>query len=109
MLDSFFSDRELVEFAKNIGRKLPFSVSSLQKDRCNGCLGGIPHRKIGGKAIYVPREVFHFLDNLVVIRFCWVASKTRQGTSTKRERVEAAARGVTVRELRTNGGCNAPK
>ena len=104
LLDAFVTDRELISIADRIGRKLPFSVSSLQKDRCTGCLGGVPYRRIGGKAIYVPQQVFEFLDRIEIAQPRVTAMAKKQGASTKRERVDAALRGISVRELRANGG-----
>ena len=104
---NYFSDRQLIEFAKRVGTPLPFSLSSLQKDRGSGCLGGVPFRRVGGKVIYVPTDVFNFLNGLEIVRPRTTIVVQKRGSSSKRERVEAASRGITVRELRAKGGQDA--
>lgn len=90
----------MFEFCESNGMKLPFSKSSLQKDRINGCLGGIPYRKIGRKVFYIPAEVLAFLDALPVCRSMGSVEKASFGTSTKVERVLASRKGLSVAELR---------
>lgn len=98
----FLSDAELVA-----QYKLPFSLSSLRKDRIDGRLGGIPYRRIGGACVYTPDEVLHFIASQPIVRptrhpalVATDSNKPKRGKPRKFETVEASRRGITVREFR---------
>lgn len=65
---TYLSAAALVVQLKERGASLPFSRSSLEKDRMTGCLGGIPFRRVGGLCIYDPDEVLAFIAGLPVIQ-----------------------------------------
>lgn len=58
------------------------SVSSLSRDRRNGCLGGIPYIEIGGRIVY-PIEIV----------FQWFNEKTKRGHLDKSSDIEVVRRG----------------
>lgn len=94
-------------FTEERNAPLPFSISSLQKDRLTGCLGGIPFRRIGGIVLYCPEEVSNFLSAQPVIQpqrhaVLSAAATNRRGKPSKSESVEAARRGLTVPQLRAS-------
>lgn len=111
----FLSDSDLVTHCQSIGNPLPFSLSSLRKDRIDARLGGLPYRRIGAALlVYDPDEVLAFLAGKLVIQpqrhpALAAAKPARRGKPNKTETVEAARRGITVPELRaqqTIAGCN---
>jgi hypothetical protein len=105
----FLLDSALIEHFNSINQPLPFSRSSLRKDRITGCLGGVPFRRIGGLCYYTPDDVIGWLAGHQIIQpqrhpalAVLSAKKTtgRRGKPSKIESVEAARRGITVPELR---------
>jgi hypothetical protein len=88
----FLSDAELIKYCHDIGRPLPFALSSLQKDRKDGRLGGIPYRRIGKALIvYSPDEVFAFLfDSPIIQATPRPAPKAQPGRPTKSQSVAKA-------------------
>jgi hypothetical protein len=62
------SVKKLFPYFENVlGESLPFSVSSLNKDRADGRLG-IPYRRLGGAILYSPVEVQQFLQGLPALQ-----------------------------------------
>lgn len=99
----YLSAEKLVAHFKKLGTPLPFSLSSMNKDRITGCLGGIPHRKIGGLCFYCPEEVLSWLAGLPIVQPLRhpALPVRRRGKPMKKESVEAARQGITVSELRS--------
>ena len=64
----YLSSADLIARFKKVGAPLPFSRSSLDKDRLTGCLGGIPYRRIGALCLYLPDEVLAWLSELPIIQ-----------------------------------------
>lgn len=106
----YLSDSDLIKHCQNIGSPLPFSVSSLRKDRLDGRLGGVPFRKIGGAVIYCPLGVFEHLAGQQVIQpkrhpAIQIKPAGRRGRPKKTETVLADKLHISVPELRLmNGG-----
>lgn len=104
--DIYFSDSDLILHCKKKGCQLPFSLSSLRKDRLDGRLSGVPYRKVGGAIIYCPREVFEHLAGLPIIqqkRHPALQAKPagRRGKPKKTESVAAQRAGFSsVKEYR---------
>lgn len=95
--------------AREIARRLGVSLVQVNRDRRDGRCGGIPFVKVGARIIYPPRAVEEWLLSRVersVVRQAeqTCANKKRRGAPTKSERIEAAARGITVPELRQEAG-----
>jgi hypothetical protein len=99
----FFSDCELIQHFNKLDAPLPFSLSSLRKDRITGQLGGVPYRRVGGSCIYNPKEVTDWLCGRPIIQPGRTTKTVRKGAPTKAERVEAERRGISVKELREGG------
>ena len=103
----FLKEKELFIYCIKIGTPLPFSLSSLQKDRLDQRLGGIPYRRKGGIR-YLPSEVFACLHSHPVIQGSQntVAGKSKKRITkpTKEESVSARRAGITVAELRARNG-----
>jgi hypothetical protein len=104
MFQLFLCGRDLVAHCQTIGKPLPFSLSSLEKDRGDGRLGGVPYRRLGGAIIYNPDEVFAFIAGQPIIQpkrhATSSGAKAKRGKPSKAESVEAERRGFTVRQLR---------
>jgi len=98
----YLPDSDLLDHCRTIGTKLPFSLSSLRKDRMDGRLG-VPYRRVGGMCLYNPQEVLLWLAGKPIVQPKPSPSTASIGASTKAERVEAKRRGVTVKELRKGG------
>jgi hypothetical protein len=99
----YLSSADLIARFKKVGAPLPFSRSSLDKDRLTGCLGGIPYRRIGALCLYLPDEVLAWLSELPIIqsqRHPAISAVRRRGKPTKIESVEASRRGLTVKQFR---------
>lgn len=99
----YLSAADLVDHFKNLGAPLPFSRSSLEKDRLTCCLGGIPYRRIGGLCVYHPQGILDWLAGLPIVqpqRHHALPASGRRGKPTKQESVEASRCGMTVKELR---------
>lgn len=96
----YLTDLQLIEHRQNIGAPLPFGLTRLRQDRKNGCLGGVPHRKMGGKLLYDPDEVSRFLNGLPIIQAKPPKTATKTGRPSAAESAEAARRGITVQQLR---------
>lgn len=94
-------DHELLAYCRDNGEPIPFSLSSIRKDRLDFRLGGLPHRRIGGKTLYNPTEVQAFLAGQPIVQSQVKAASGRTGRPTKAEQVEAERRGLSVRELRS--------
>ncbi len=90
----FLSDAKLITHCRNAGTPLPFGLSSLQKDRIDARLGGVPFRRIGGKAVYFPPEVFAFLAGQPIIQAVRsdinIKPRPRPGRPTKASQVAKA-------------------
>lgn len=103
----YLSAADLVAHFKKLGVPLPFSRSSMEKDRLTGCLGGIPYRRIGALCVYLPEEVLSWMAGLSIVqprRHSALPAAGRRGKPTKIESVEASRRGITVKQLRAAGG-----
>jgi len=61
------SDIHTHAYLQAIGNPCPHSVSTLRKDRSNGCLGHLPYYKIGGLVRYCPDDVIRFFSEQAVI------------------------------------------
>jgi len=97
------SASDLILHFKARNEPLPFSISALEKDRINGCLGGIPHHQIGKKKVYNPVEVTQFLSILPVIRakpIQPIDQPKKLGRPGAAERLLAQSLGVTIRDIR---------
>lgn len=97
-------ESELFQYFVEIGKPLPFSLSTLQKDRLDGRLG-VPYRPLGGGIFYAPHDVENWLSGapkVVPHRQCTTSKNQnlKRGKPLKSESVEAARLGITVRELR---------
>lgn len=102
------SDRALVEHFKNTDEPLPFSVSSIRRDRYHGTLGGIPFHPVGGKKLYSPNEVRKHIANLPARRAkapvaILSPGMKKRGAPKKLERIRASELGITVSQLRAMG------
>ena len=102
----FLTDTQLLHHFISRGTALPFSLSTLRKDRINARLGGIPYRKIGGNYIYTPDIVLSFLAGIPIVQPSRSpsATKSKRGAPTKHEVVTAARLGISVSEMRKSGG-----
>lgn len=85
------SVKKLFPYFENVlGESLPFSVSSLNKDRTDGRLG-IPFRRLGGAILYCPKEVQQFLDCLPALQPKSEAPPhKKRGKPTKKESLRRA-------------------
>ena len=86
----FLSDIGLINFFIEIGLPLPFSLSTLRKDRIDGRLGGIPFRKIGGLVVYTPGEVNSFLAGQVITQPARLRARVTPKKNKKRSKKEKA-------------------
>lgn len=103
----FLLDSALFLYFVSIGAPLPFSLSSLRKDRVDGRLGGIPYRRLGGLCVYNPVEVLAFFSGKPIVqppRHPAARSLGKRGRPTMVERVAAERLGLTVREMRLRDG-----
>lgn len=102
----YLSAADLVAHFQKLDAPLPFSRSSLEKDRITGCLGGVPYRRIGALCVYDPHGVLDWLAGLCVVQPQRhpALPTVRLGKPTKIESVEASRRGLTVKQLRAAGG-----
>jgi hypothetical protein len=98
-------DVGLIEYFQKIGKPLPFSLSSLRKDRLDGRLG-VPYRLLGGGILYSPADVDLWLSGapLVVPPRHVASDKSRpalkRGKPTKAESVQAERLGLTIKQFR---------
>lgn len=95
------TDKKLIANFIRLGAPLPFGLTRLRQDRLNGCLGGVPHRRLAGKHLYEPGEVSRFLAGLPVIQAKPPKpTQKRNGRPSAGEAADAAKRGLSVREYR---------
>lgn len=94
------TDQKLLDFFRGQNAPLPFGLTRLRQDRHNGCLGGVPHRRLAGKCLYSPEEIGRWLAGLPIIQAKPLRQTARTGRPSAGELAEAARRGITVRELR---------
>jgi hypothetical protein len=101
MLPLLLSETELFEHFQQLGTPLPFSLSSLQKDRGRKKnLGGVPFKRINGIK-YCPDEVAkHVIKQPTYRGGSSIAH--RAGRPNKAESQLAKDLGITVPELRTS-------
>lgn len=103
-----FHDVDLIKYFIKIGKPLPFSISTLRKDRLDGRLG-VPFRRIGQAIYYSFDDVLRFLQGTPVVipkRNAVFDKKPilKRGKPTNSERVEAERMGISVPELRAKKG-----
>ncbi|MFA6922259.1 MAG: hypothetical protein WC216_10475 [Gallionella sp.] len=97
----FLKEKELFTYCQEAGTPLPFSLSSLRKDRLDQRLGGMPYRRHGGTILYSPTELLKFISALpVVCGSSTLRSKKRTTKPTKIESVLASRAGLSVAEFR---------
>lgn len=98
-------DSKLLDHFKLHGKPLPFSLSTLRKDRLDGRLG-VPYRSLGGQCLYCPADIEMWLSGTPVIcpkrnsSLEKVKPSKKLGKPTKAESVEAQRKGISVRNLR---------
>lgn len=91
------NDAGLLKHFAALGNPLPFSLSTIQKDRKDGRIGGIPFQKFGINCIYDTETVSNWLNNAPVITPARPVVKARSGRPTKAQSVakaRAAAKAV---------------
>lgn len=93
-------DGKLIAHFRAMGAPLPFGLTRLRQDRLNGCLGGVPHRRLAGKCLYEPGDVSRFLAGVPIIQAKPPKQAVRTGRPSAGELAEAAHRGLTTAELR---------
>lgn len=100
--------KKLFAHFEELGRPLPFSQSSLNKDRLDGRLG-IRYCPIGGSIFYDTEQVQAWLDGIPVV----IPARTnkpvkpaagRRGKPKKSESLEALRLGISVPQLRAQQG-----
>lgn len=98
----FTREKELFKVCKENGTPLPFSLSSLRKDRLDQRLGGLPYRRQGGTVLYSPNEVVEFISNLPIIQgqFFTLTQTSKKSKPSKSESVQAARNGLTLANFR---------
>lgn len=96
----YLNDVSLLSHFESIGAPLPFRHTRLVQDRYNGCLGGVPYRKVGGKYLYRVDEVANWLAGLPIIQPRQAKPALKTGRPSAAERAEAQRRGITIQELR---------
>lgn len=103
-----FSGKNLLKhFIEVRNFQLPVSLSALNKDRLDGRLG-IPFTPLGGKALYDPDLVQGWVDGLPVVIPSRATTQSKpvqkRGKPLKAETVLAARLGISVPQLRAQGG-----
>ena len=99
------SDSKLLDHFKALGKPLPFSLSTLRKDRLDGRLG-VPYRPFGGQCLYWPEDIERWLSSTPIIypkrnsSLEKVKPSKKLGKPNKAESVEAERKGISVRNLR---------
>ena len=99
------SDSKLIDHFKLHEKPLPFSISTLRKDRLDGRLG-VPYRSLGGQCLYCPADIEIWLSGTPTIypkrhpSLEKVKPSKNSGKPTKAESIEAERKGISVRDLR---------
>lgn len=93
-------DGKLIAHFRAMGAPLPFGLTRLRQDRLNGCLGGVPHRRLAGKFLYEPGDVSRFLAGVPIIQAKPQKAVKRTGRPSAGEVATAQRRGIAVSELR---------
>lgn len=96
----YLQSKDLLAHFEAIGSPLPFSFSSIEKDRKDARLGGIPYRIIGRQCVYEVSEVLNFLAGKPIFQARRAITESKAGRPTKKEQITARNRGVSVQELR---------
>ena len=99
-------DSQLFKYFQSLGTPLPFSISTLRKDRLDGRLG-VPYLTIGGAKLYCPDLVFKWLAGVPVVipkPHAITKQNIKKGKPSKQESVEAERLGLTVKEFRAKKG-----
>lgn len=96
---------ENVLFELEASSHLKISPTSLRRDRVDGRLGGIPFVRLGGRIVYLREALDEWLaakqQRVVAVVKEKKEDVARRGRPTKAEQIEAARRGISVRELRS--------
>lgn len=106
----FLSDRNLIEHCITQQNPLPFSLSSIRKDRLDGRIG-LPFRRLGGTILYNPSEIWAFIAGNPIIQperhpaLKKSAGKGR-GRPKKEESISAKRQGISVSQLRAAAAGN---
>lgn len=96
----YLRDYELIEHFKAIGAPLPFSLSTIQKDRLDGRLGGIPHRVIGKLCLYDPEGVSAWLTGKPIVQPTRRTTKVGRPTAAERAKAKASGYRSSVKAMR---------
>lgn len=104
-----FLDFELFSFLKNMGITVPFSLSTLRKDRANFNRKNsikIPFRKFSGRYFYCPADILKFIEDFPIgpasspSNIDANTQTFNRGRPKKVEAIAALKLGISVRELR---------
>lgn len=93
-------DGKLLAHFRVMGTPLPFGLTRIRQDRLNGCLGGVPYRRLAGKCLYNPDDVGRFLADVPIIQAKHPKQAVRTGRPSAVELAAAQRSGLSVSEHR---------
>ena len=100
----FLNDEDLINKYISDEKPLPFSLSSMRKDRRDGRLG-IPYRIFGESFFYCPDDINKWLGGIPIVipkpKSNFSKTPHKKGRPSIKEQMEAEKRGITVKELRS--------